>query len=518
MKNLLYILVLLWITPIQAQEYGGGSFEVFVLDEDDDSSRNITLQFGSTLNKFLEWDVTNNRFNLNDTLRVFGNVEQDGNVLTLDADNGGEGADVDIVANQGSDNAGRIRYNATDNQWELSNDGASFEPISTGGGTNITQLTASINNGAEEIFTHNTDPNYERVVDVYYQDAETIDDRNSWDVLTSEEGLYTQEDNNITDFSGDTIKLQPAGSYTPGSTNLSIGATALASDTTRAPSEGNDNSTSTFWYNQGESSSANQWWAVDLGSPTTVMRAQINWYSTSYHATTMRIEGSNDGSNWTTVSTVNPVGGDTTDETWDFTPATFRYWRFFCVTGQNATYFVIREGRFFEALGGGYSATPAYVTTRPGKSLVTSPWSQINSVDVVENQPASTELRYLFSFDDGVTWKSFNGSAWGTQTLSDIETVGMTSAQVESLSAANWNVSGGLNSGTGNLDYAVSIGTSDTNNTPVHSGISFNYSTQTYWQKTNQSTARVRLHSDTTIGVQNLTGGTKTFKVNIMQP
>lgn len=55
-----------------------------------------------------------------------------GNIATLDSDNAGAGANVDIVANQGTDNDGTLRYNAATNQWELSNDGGVFNKIISG--------------------------------------------------------------------------------------------------------------------------------------------------------------------------------------------------------------------------------------------------------------------------------------------------------------------------------------------------------------------------------------------------
>lgn len=102
----------------------------FILDNDN-TGGNVALQFGQTLNENLTWNNASSRFDLSDDLRVDGVIEQNGNSFTLDADNAVAGADVDIVANQGSDNDGTIRYNATTNQWELSNDGGAFNDIIT---------------------------------------------------------------------------------------------------------------------------------------------------------------------------------------------------------------------------------------------------------------------------------------------------------------------------------------------------------------------------------------------------
>ncbi|HHA18624.1 MAG TPA: hypothetical protein ENK70_02845 [Methylophaga sp.] len=50
-------------------------------------------------------------------------------IFTLDSDNAGAGANIDIVANQGSDSDGTLRYNAAINQWEISNDGGNYAEI-----------------------------------------------------------------------------------------------------------------------------------------------------------------------------------------------------------------------------------------------------------------------------------------------------------------------------------------------------------------------------------------------------
>lgn len=53
------------------------------------------------------------------------NVDMEGTDLELDSDNAGSGANVNIIANQGSDLDGILRYNASSNEWEVSSDGGS---------------------------------------------------------------------------------------------------------------------------------------------------------------------------------------------------------------------------------------------------------------------------------------------------------------------------------------------------------------------------------------------------------
>lgn len=100
----------------------------------DDTGGDVQIQFGTTLAETLTWDSINSRFDLSQDLRLTGELSQTGTTITLDADNVGVGADITIVAGQGSDNNGELRYNATNNRWELSNDGGSFIPLESGDG------------------------------------------------------------------------------------------------------------------------------------------------------------------------------------------------------------------------------------------------------------------------------------------------------------------------------------------------------------------------------------------------
>lgn len=100
----------------------------FILDSDN-SGGNIKVQFGTALAEYLQWNNTNNRFDLSDSLRVGGNIESGGTIFTLDADNSGAGSNIEIRANQGTDNDGSLRYNSGENLWEFSNNGNSFTPI-----------------------------------------------------------------------------------------------------------------------------------------------------------------------------------------------------------------------------------------------------------------------------------------------------------------------------------------------------------------------------------------------------
>ena len=110
----------------------GTTNNTFTLDNDN-SGGNVTLRFGTALAEAISWNDSTSEFNISDDLSVNGRISPYGTSFILDADNTGGGADVDIIAEQGTDNNGILRYNSTDNRWEISNDGVSFYPIAAGG-------------------------------------------------------------------------------------------------------------------------------------------------------------------------------------------------------------------------------------------------------------------------------------------------------------------------------------------------------------------------------------------------
>lgn len=190
----------------------GTNADIFALDKDNSAAAEISLKFGDTLSKILKYDITNSRFEFNDNVKIGGNLEITGNIdvsgtvdgrdistdgstldshagassgihgatgnvvgtidaqtltnktietlnnasLTLDNDNAGSGADVTVIANQGLDPDGTIRYNATSNKWEISNDGGAFAEIGTGTvhsqntdtGTNSDNFTVDTDNSS----------------------------------------------------------------------------------------------------------------------------------------------------------------------------------------------------------------------------------------------------------------------------------------------------------------------------------------------------------------------------------
>lgn len=109
--------------------------DTFTIDDNDDASTAINLEFGSLLSEFLQWDIANDYFVLSDALVVDGNVNINGPTLRLNWDEAGNpDEDVEIHAVQGTEATGVIRYDDGNDRWEFSNDGVIFQPLGSGGG------------------------------------------------------------------------------------------------------------------------------------------------------------------------------------------------------------------------------------------------------------------------------------------------------------------------------------------------------------------------------------------------
>lgn len=120
-----------------------------------------------------------------------------------------------------------------------------------------------------------------------------------------------------------------------------------------------------------------------------------------------------------------------------------------------------------------YPTTSYYVTTSALSQKNTVTWGSISGVTITQTTPVDTNIKYLISFDNRVTWKYWNGSSWQTTTLANIATNGMTKSAMESLNQSQWNTIGGFAPGT--LDVAASLSTVNAAVTPVLDNVAINY-------------------------------------------
>ena len=125
--------------------------------------------------------------------------------------------------------------------------------------------------------------------------------------------------------------------------------------TTYAYANIKDRSTSTYW--RSSSTTAPQWVGVDLGSTKKIGRMKV--YLASYPPNAFILQGSDDGTTYTDVYSGN-FTNTTGWQTFDFTPADYRYWRIYC-TSKWSSYYYIYEVELYEAVlqgnTGGFTVT-----------------------------------------------------------------------------------------------------------------------------------------------------------------
>lgn len=94
--------------------------------------------------------------------------------------------------------------------------------------------------------------------------------------------------------------------------------------------------------------------AIDLGSSQDISEIVLHWWNNTYTASNYKIQGSNDGNNWTDIvlnaNSTGIVGTSNNPQRFQ-TNVNYRYIRPFCVQGNNASWCVVSELQVF-SLGG----------------------------------------------------------------------------------------------------------------------------------------------------------------------
>jgi len=167
-----------------------------------------------------------------------------------------------------------------------------------------------------------------------------------------------------------------------------------------------------------------------------------------------------------------------------------------------------------------------YVSTNDSSQLNSTTWERINLVTIDDVTPVGTNAVYLVSFDDRLTWKYWDGSAWqiavdtgAAGSLSDVAafTNANTDGVIEGLSSANWESAGGFDAGTTvTFDVAVDFGTTNSANSPSLTQISVNYDEIGIWQKiqgTDADNYPIEFISPTQTRVTNNSGSTEQIQL-----
>jgi hypothetical protein len=134
-------------------------------------------------------------------------------------------------------------------------------------------------------------------------------------------------------------EITPVGTVDP--TNVSTGEANLI----------NNNYTDLVYNNSSSGTTNKPLPGIDLGSSQLVSIIRVHWWtSNTYMATDYSIQGSNDGTNWTDVASGLSSTGMSGQAIDTVVNATYRYWRVFCVKGENGSWVTISE---IEAFGTG---------------------------------------------------------------------------------------------------------------------------------------------------------------------
>lgn len=122
------------------------------------------------------------------------------------------------------------------------------------------------------------------------------------------------------------------------------------------------------------SASFPQWWQVDLGSVQPVNKAVIEWHNRGAASYQYRIEGSTDGSNYTTLADrTGNVSQDTTTDTFN---GSARYVRVF-VTGSTSGAAAFYDAQIFSATGPVPPAAPVNVTATAATDRINLAWASV---------------------------------------------------------------------------------------------------------------------------------------------
>jgi hypothetical protein len=121
----------------------------------------------------------------------------------------------------------------------------------------------------------------------------------------------------------------------------------------------------------------------------------------------------------------------------------------------------------------GYDNTKGWYVRTNINQIDTSTWYNIGKITLTQTTPTNTDIRYLFSVDNRVTWRKWTGAIWESVDLANIGTQGHTKAEVELLTDSQWSAL----FVAGTLDIVASLKTTNTTVTPSLGHISVNYLT-----------------------------------------
>lgn len=155
--------------PVRIEGNEGVVGQIFIANDHTAANSDGIINLGreGSVWQHISFNAANNLFETSTGLSVGGNLQVNGNTFTMDADNTGAGQNVSLVAHQGTNGDGTLRYNATTKQWEISNNGGTYAPLASGYTTLFAQTaatTAACPNGGY-VFTSGLDANRNNILD-----------------------------------------------------------------------------------------------------------------------------------------------------------------------------------------------------------------------------------------------------------------------------------------------------------------------------------------------------------------
>jgi hypothetical protein len=374
--------------------------------------------------------------------------------------------------------------------------------------------------------SHAPDAAYQRIVQVAWQKADGLLTNDTLDFDPVDRPDYAEENpTNGTTFDNGIIRLYIDVAVIAASNSVSGGKPACASSQSglNVAGRANDGNVGTYWQCSGGTASG-QWWQVDLQTTQRWARVRVNFpYADplTYAPSNWLVLSSVDSNTWTMVTNVYPLPNGEW-QTNDLATLPARFLRFECLQGHNAADYGINELEVYPATfnSNNYPTTPFYVTTKDN-ALDTATWTNLVSLSISQSTSPDTDLRYLVSFDGRATWK-YHAAGWQTAETplkAGLLTNGMAKATIESITSPQWTSAGGLNSAANaTLDFALLLWTTNASATPAVSQITALYREPEFWQFDTRGDFLVRAYSPSNTTVRNLSGRTRTVRVNILLP
>ncbi len=121
-------------------------------------------------------------------------------------------------------------------------------------------------------------------------------------------------------------------------------------------------------------SSYPQWWQVDLGSVQSVNKAVIEWFGQGERSYQYRIEGSTDGTSFTTL--VDKTGNTSQDTSTDTFNGTARYVRV-VITGATTGYAAFYDAQIYSATGPVPPSAPSGLAATAAADRINLAWSAV---------------------------------------------------------------------------------------------------------------------------------------------